>query len=279
MSQIEQLREQIDACRPGSSDLALPALAALAEAARCDRAVADELALTQQWDRTIAAALHDAPLPEGLHERLLSAAENDLRDAEVSLPNIGGASAARRHQRIRRRWLLAGGSLAMVLALGFALFPGLRPQRTVKEHELAVAVQAWLAKIHPTWQPLAGGRYPPGFPQDVAVKAVPQRWQPLKASGADWSANVAAIDIAPMGRSRALIFVVRSSARFSVPTLPVATKDLGLSRGTKAIAWQRTGSQLLYVLAVDEDGSQSLSDYLQPQRVAGYRLRNPGKSL
>ena len=36
MKRIAQLREQIDACRPGSDDLALPALAPLAQAAESE---------------------------------------------------------------------------------------------------------------------------------------------------------------------------------------------------------------------------------------------------
>jgi hypothetical protein len=45
---------------------------------------------------------------------------------------------------------------------------------------------------------------------------------------------------------------------------------LGLSRGLKAVAWQRMNSPWLYVLAVEEVGGQKLDDYLQATRYTAY---------
>src|SRR5688572_5213675 len=80
MSQNQPYREQIDACRPGSDDLSLPALAGLAQAVEQDSAVAKELARSQRFDHAVSAAMHDVPLPAGLLERL----EARLASGDVS---------------------------------------------------------------------------------------------------------------------------------------------------------------------------------------------------
>src|SRR5688572_2368552 len=74
MDKVLSLREQIDACRPGSDDLSLPGLAELAQAAQEDRAVAEELDRSQRFDRAVLSALHDVPVPGDLCERLLAQA-------------------------------------------------------------------------------------------------------------------------------------------------------------------------------------------------------------
>src|SRR5688572_10680083 len=110
MSQNSRYREQIDACRPGSDDLALPALAELAGAVESDRALADVFARSQRFDRAVSAAMHDVPLPAGLLERLeakvAEAAGADVAEltGEVSLP----AAPA----RFSRRFVLTSAGLA-----------------------------------------------------------------------------------------------------------------------------------------------------------------------
>jgi hypothetical protein len=285
MNRFNQLREQIDACRHGSRDLSLPALSELAEAVEGDAGVAKELACAQQFDRAMSAALHDVPIPAGLVDRLLTSRRRASLDADVSLATTTESvtlSPARARGWISRRWLLAGSAGAVAIVFGFALYQASRPQQVVEKAELSDAVEVWLAKMQSSWRPLSGGAYPNGFPLDVDVKGTPQRWQALPFDSANsksgWSATVAAVDLAPSGRPKAMLFVVRSSARFSVPMMPAATAPLGVSGGLKAIAWQRPSSEFLYVLAVEEIRGQRLSDYLQPQPVAGHLPRFGGRS-
>jgi len=70
---------------------------------------------------------------------------------------------------------------------------------------------------------------------------------------------VTAIDLAGPGRSRAILFVVKSSAKFSVPPTPTTTPLLSLTGGYKATAWQLPN--VLYVLAVEE--RERLDDFLR----------------
>jgi hypothetical protein len=264
MSQIQRLREQIDACRGGSDDLALPALAELARAAQTDHAVADELARSQHFDRATRAALHDVPVPSGLVERLLTAV-----GPQVDLPARNDDSSPALKQRSRvvsRRFIAVAGSLALVTLFAISAYQFWpRSGRLVTKDELSSAVAGWL--VQTARQPQA---WNDGQPKDVAldgtVSGRAQRWQQFQmASENGWSARVTAIDVAPPGKPRAILFVVQSSARFQVPPTPASR--LSLSGGLKAVAWQPTSTGVLYVLAVDEDAGQTLDSYLRPLHV------------
>src|SRR5262245_48473703 len=142
MGQNQPYREQIDACRPGSDDLALLALADLARAAESDRAVAGDLARSQRFDRSVAAAMHDVPLPAGLLERLEAqlaageAVEDEATGEPVSLP-VSAAEPGSRSRISRRGLWAAAASLAVValLAIGGMFLP--RAPRHVTSNELA----------------------------------------------------------------------------------------------------------------------------------------------
>jgi hypothetical protein len=58
------------------------------------------------------------------------------------------------------------------------------------------------------------------------------------------------------------LFVVKSKARFAVPSAPTATVRLGLSSGYVGTAWQRS-SGVLFVLVVEADRGQRLEDFLR----------------
>src|SRR5688572_16217343 len=95
MNANQPFREQIDACRPGSDDLSLPALVGLAAAVDRDRGVAEELSRSQRFDRAVSTAMHDLPLPAGLLERLEArlAAGDSLETCDEDTPArlLGGA--------------------------------------------------------------------------------------------------------------------------------------------------------------------------------------------
>jgi hypothetical protein len=94
--------------------------------------------------------------------------------------------------------------------------------------------------------------------------AGPRGWKRLASSNTSgWSTNVTAIDLAPPNSPRAILFVVKSSARFAVPAIPTTTARLTLSRGFSATAWQRQGSNLLYVLVVEAGHNQQLESYVR----------------
>jgi hypothetical protein len=277
MSRLDPLREQIDACRPGSDDLSLRELAELAAAATADPAVAEELARSHAFDRQLTAALADVPVPAGLAERILDslscaapagpAAEAALFTAEA--PERAAAGATQRLMRgsrlSRRRWieLGAGACAAAVLgALVVRFWP--RTPRRIAPHELAQMAEAWLRQIQsPAGWSSDVAALPTALRPPTAVRAAPQRWRRF-VTPEGWSS--VAIDFAAPGSPRAVLLVVRSSARFAVPEMPLPKTRLPLSSaGPAAIAWQK--GDLLYVLAVVED-AQRLDDFIvQPAVV------------
>ena len=166
--------------------------------------------------------------------------------------------------------LWAGGGVALVALLAVGVSQLGWSQRTVSQHELAGDVGKLLGKLNPNmWRPIAGGALPKGIVVDSAILARPVQFQDIAyQSDAGWSSTVTAINISPAGRPKAILFVVRSSVRFAVPSAPTATTRLGLSRGFSATAWQRSPAGPLYVLVVEEDRGQRLDEYLSKPPVA-----------
>ena len=64
--------ERLDAVRPGSDDLSETEMAGLEEALAEDAELRTEFDRRREWDRGIAEALRDVPVPEGLKGRLLT---------------------------------------------------------------------------------------------------------------------------------------------------------------------------------------------------------------
>jgi hypothetical protein len=266
MSQINRLREQIDACRPGSHDLALPALAELAQAAEQDRAIAAELDRSQQFDRSVASAMHDVAVPPGLLDRLLTATEAAAPAAGVSLPapvSVSQSSAP----TSRRAWLVVGGSIALTALIALSASFWLRPAPVVSQADLSIAVTGWMNALNKPWTPITASSVPVAW--DRAVVVGPRGWQSFSASdGAGRTTTVAAINLAPPLAPRAVLFVIPAKARYSVPAVPSANLRLSLSGGYTATAWQRKGSKFLYVLVVETGRGQQLRHYLQEPYAA-----------
>ncbi|MGC1273045.1 MAG: hypothetical protein WBC44_05015 [Planctomycetaceae bacterium] len=101
--------ERLDAVRPGSDDLALPDLKGAGEELARDASLAVDFERRQNWDRRIAVAMHDVPVPDDLRERLLSR----LANAERSVP-----ATPRRIIGRRRLIAVVAGLAASVVAGG-----------------------------------------------------------------------------------------------------------------------------------------------------------------
>jgi hypothetical protein len=276
MSDIRQLREQIDACRPGSDDLALPGLAELAQAAAQDRAVAEELARSQQFDKAVAAAMHDVPIPAGLLDRLLDAAkaadtvERAIAQVPPSSP-IAISPVPPAPRLTRRHWLIAGGSLALAALVGWTIVvlrPGQLPIDA--QAELNQSVDRWFrdavaAPNAKAWVAANKSPLPPAFAVPPALVGTPLAWRHIQASGTGWSGKGVAIDMAIPGKRRAVLFVIAPKVQFSVAASPYTR--LRPSGGLQAVAWQSQSSNLLYVLVL-EDAAQSMDQLFRPRSEA-----------
>jgi hypothetical protein len=260
MSQNTRYREPIDACRPGSADLALPALADLARATESDPAVAAELARSQRFDVAVSAALHDVPVPAGLLERLeaklgtVNVESDAVTTGEVSLPSAAAQSG-------RRTLLAAALALAAVtlLAVGATLWP--RSGRDISNEQLVGMASGWNSQVDPAkWKNVAKTPAPAGFAVPVEVRAATQ-WQSFATP--DGQRGVV-YNLTTGLRPSARLYVIASRDDYHLPTSPYR-KLAGSSNGVAIGAWKAGG--LLYVVVVDENG-QKLSDFVSEKQFA-----------
>jgi hypothetical protein len=254
-------REQIDACRPGTGDLSLPALADLACDAETDKVVADEIARSERFDRAVSTAMHDVPLPAGLLERLESrlATEDvtDILTGEVALLPPAATNLS------RRRILAAALSLAalVLIAVGAMFWP--RLGREISNEQLVEMVGRWQQGVATDkWKSVTADTAPPaGFPVPIEVRRQPTAWQSfVTPDGQRGVVFNLTTDLRP-----ARLYVIASRDKYSLPTIPYGRLS-GASGGLAVGAWYSGG--LLYVVVVDEAG-QSLSDYIREKKTAG----------
>lgn len=259
MSQKPNYREQIDACRPGSSDLSLPALAELAQAADTDRAIADELARSQRFDRAVSTALHDVPLPAGLLERL-EARLAEAGDAEP-VESTGEVALPPPPVRFTPRGILAAAlSIAALafIALSAMFWP--QPGRQVSSAELAELSSAWFDQklAQNVWNPVRSA--PPTFPVPGGVSGA-NGWQPFATPAGE---KGVVYDLTRGLRPRARLFVIATPHDYQVGTLPTRLRD---ATGNVAVAaWQQ--GRLLFVVVVVQENGQMLDHFVRPPNVA-----------
>jgi hypothetical protein len=272
---IHELREAIDACRPGSADLALPELARLAEAAERDPEVAAELARGQRFDGLLAEALDDVPVPAGLAERLLARAAPEYLKASVqsavessepaaaatavSLPPTAEATVANEatpQDRSTRRGLLwrlavAGSTALAIVVIAFVAGPlawGPSAPRVVSQQDLLVEVDGWMnapAQGNLAWRPMTA-KVPAGFSKPTSVVVPPRQWRSFKTGEGD---AAVAYELSSVPGSRATLFVVATEARYPVGPLPFTTVP-GATGGRQVAGWQ--SATHLYVLVIDQ---------------------------
>ena len=127
-----RILEALEACRPGSDDVADPALEYLAAELDANPELEVLYGRLQRVDETLAAAFRDVPVPEGLQQRLLDrlaasraaeAATADSTKAAEILAEDRQVAVPVRPRRISRRWAAAGVALtAAAIALVVTVF-------------------------------------------------------------------------------------------------------------------------------------------------------------
>ena len=228
----ERIAEALEACRPGSKDLAEPELALLALRLETDPELADVFERLQCMDSRLTLAFHDVPIPEGLEDRLLARLA-----AEKEKPRT-----------ISRRRLLAAGGLAAIAAglLVAVWLGGSRGEEVTEQYVLDEAIRWSEAPLGEHGLLIAEKLPPAGYPFSTVVAAmrgVRWRWVDdfLGRSGV-------AYDLPCPGDARATLYVLSD---------PVEGLDIQPSLrpfttgGCSASAWCENG--LLYVLVVQGD--------------------------
>jgi len=279
----QRIIEALEVCRPGSDDVADPALRILAEAIEADPELAQLYARLQEVDGRVAAAFADVPVPEGLEGRLLErlgvASDQGVSPGEntgqgraqapgvLTTPDSATSEAqpettlrptpvAPRRARQPRRWLLAGGGVAVAAALvvgAVMVFSHSGPDYTRQ----AVLDEAIRFFSHETPEAARPDEPPSDYPLSSAMARPRQieiewRW----VSGLLESRGVAYDFRDPRGARATLYVLDRQVAGLpAAPTLRPYTTG-----GCSVEAWQEGG--LLYVLVVDSGDRRAYRQFL-----------------
>lgn len=287
-------RTLIECCRPESNDAFLPEhaeLAPLAEKLARDELVQEQYERIQQADAAIRDSICQAPVPDGLLERLLASVEASQTPEEsteqVASPpseerapwetratpaprrerrEQSPARASKLDWRTTRRWALAASLVGLLCALGYAASN--LPWKAVGGAEVTAESARWLEELR---------RDPSGWnsdlqkapldrlPIDSQVVSSPSRWRQVKTSLGDVAA---AYDVRRPGQDRtAVLFVVRTDRPLELPSAPPVAQPQQRTQGWVTGAWARPHDKLLYVLVV-EGSIQRYRQFVRPQKLA-----------
>ena len=253
----ERLLESLDACRPGSMDLEHAEMAEAARRLAEDPAARHLQQRLERVDATIATAMHDAPLSEGLEARLMAglaggvaAPRAKAEPADITIesdvrPTVGW-------RRTARRWWPAGVGVAIAAALLVAFF--LPNGEEYTPLDIAQAALDFADEGRGTGKFLFAADPPGKRPLSAFVVAPPKttRWRPVTQF---IGRKGIAYDLAARGGLRATLYVVPRRSGTAAPKLdgnlrrspPLAPQMT--TGGRAAGAWAENG--LLFVLVVD----------------------------
>ena len=267
-----EMREAMDACRAGSDDLDLPELIQVSEALTADPVARRVFDRIQRFDKRIAAAAHDVPVPSGLAERILArlpgsseavtneAVANGLPAAEsaaaittqtvvqpVSPAAVSVAAAPSRRRFSKRAWSLASLAASLFIAVGLiAFWP---PHKPLSVSALIGSSGDWYAQlvVGTSWQKVAGHERDlvKNYPLTNAVRAKPLRWSNVSSLVGE---DAVVYDLSTAGH-RAMLFVIPSDDPVAGPTPPFTPPSS--TGGLMIGCWQSQG--MVYVLVVEGD--------------------------
>ena len=245
----ERLLEAIEACRPGSDDVADPALSYLADALAADPELEKLYQRLQQVDATLAGLFRDVPVPEGLQERLAARIEP-------------APSVVREPSRFSRRRMLTGGLVgAAVVFISAVCLYVMRPSPSyTPAMVLGQAIDVFTSPAGATAEfPNKGVSANHPITSAVAAPLKP-RWRPIR----DFLGRRGVAYDLTIGASRAVLYVFNSPVKGLSPNRP--TKSQHTTQGCAAAAWIE--GERMYVLVVEDDRPQVFKIFLRPHRVA-----------
>lgn len=236
--------EALEACRPGSDDLASePELQALAAAVAAQADLEERFERLQRLDTQLAAAFQEVPVPADLADRLLA----DCSAAAQAAPRPTLGKQAFRHGP-RRLWA-ALGTLATAAAVLWAVWLGAsgRP---------ALSKEALVQEAHRQFAAAVGDRSSQTLLESPAPEAYPLSSELRRGLSTRWrwigdflGYSGVAYDLVGPDQTKATLYVLRGDA-LALPTLPSSEPEQSAATGQCSVtAWQTEG--LVYVLIVD----------------------------
>jgi len=249
----KRLIESIEACRPGSDDVASPEMTDVARQIQQDPQARSLYERVQKWDANICATMEDVVVPAGLAERiherlrsqaavspseiLVSASQSRVAEPTVELPPPQDLPS----RWSRRKWLAGVATIAATILVAAFLSVWLPGDG---ERPLEEVAEGWFNELSGNWQDAQ--RPPAEFPLPGAITASPTSWQWLAKHS---SARGVVYQLQDRGGTKALLYVVHLT-RSGLPSTPPASPQSNTAG--KAVGYWQSGDKV-YVLVVPGD--------------------------
>jgi hypothetical protein len=251
----QQLRNSIEACRPGSEDLHAPDMAELAEHLARDAQARAVYERSQRLDAALGAAFRDVAPPADLEQRLVAAVEAAGRETAVTASNAAprvippaAKPPARGGKRFSARRLAIASAVAAVFAgVAVILSPWwsgpseLTPttlvahtQELLDDQDFANAA-AWSDVTTP----------PRSFP-GTWITVPPEAWRRVSAKG---DRRAVAFRLRVRDKSAYLLVLKPAVQATDLGRAPPRKPFAGATGGWKIGAW--SGEGFVYVLAME----------------------------
>jgi hypothetical protein len=244
----EQLKQMIDACRPGRDDLREPEMSALADHLARDPEAAALYERSRGFDSAMTAAFRDAPIPAGLEDRLLGAVGATERAAVEPAPKPFVAPIDRKPPLIFRRRVLAGLAAAATLLIMAGFYSVIRQPGEITPAQLVAQTQDVLDDVdfkEPTaWREAAADASRP-FPREFILS----KPDAMRRIDTPLDSRAAAYRIPVQNKYAYLLVIAPSSSSVKLGGAPPKTPLPGATGGWKMTAWTANG--LVYVLAFE----------------------------
>jgi hypothetical protein len=253
-NQEQQIREAMEACRPGHDDVEAPEIAHLAAEMVASHDLEERFARLQQTDEVLADAIRDVPVPEGLADRLLAAlpaaakpvASPDRQGVGESVV-VPASNSARR--RARPWWFAVAGVVAAMVLVAVSVWQSGRSSPWTASTVLEEAISRYSNENQDSGRLMSEASPPWGLPLSSAVRSsAGTRWRQIAGF---LDRKGVAYDLTSVRGSRATLFVVNRTIA-GLPDEPPSRPSPGTGNCTAA-AWQQ--GSLLYVLVVQGDSS------------------------
>jgi len=261
-----RILEALEACRPGSNDLAEPEMATLAAQLRAFPELDEVRERLQRLDRELGDAFRDVPVPEGLADRILARLTvgepgSMLPEGEVDSPARADSPQATasssilevptkdRRRAWRRGWLALAAPAALAASvLTVFLMRGMRPAESRSPEQLCNdTIAFFLADSQGGSQSIASGSpalnaYP--FSSGLPSQFPQITWRPIR----DFlGRSGVAYDIVGPGGGAATLYVVYGPINTPLGSEPPGD-PIHSTGQCSAAAWQE--GSLVYVLVV-----------------------------
>lgn len=273
----KRIRELIDACRPGSEDLADDAMQELNDVLNTDAGTRELYEQTQANDDAIRTALHQVNVPDDLASRLMERLASDLDlvqdsvpshledDTQVEVTSESAADGVKSYRGwTRRRWL-AMAALASAATIGGLLLVPRLLTTSMNASELSHIALEWIDALDETWnEDLTAA--PERLPMSDQLAAWPSGWQTWRTPPPLDDNNTVYRLIPPFASGKAaVLFVAARPNRIQDLATTPPPEPLADTFGRASGVWQE--DDRLYVLVVP-GGKRQYQSCLRNQQLA-----------